>query len=291
MLNEFVLAIETRLDEVLPSQSDYSKDLVEGMRYAVLNGGKRLRGSLVCATAYTISQSYDDALDTACAIECMHAYSLVHDDLPVMDDADLRRGKPSCHKVFGPAMATLVGDALQPFALNLILSCDALPVAKRLSIARSLGEAVGYAGMVGGQAKDIRLAEDLDLNLEGLRHLHRGKTGALFVSAVEMGRIVGESTPDQDRKERLLRFSEQLGEAFQVVDDLLDSHGSASETGKPVGQDARLGKQTFPAFLGEDGTKLHAERLLDNAMGELATLGFDDSPLAEVARLCVERVS
>lgn len=291
MLGEFVQAIESRLEEVLPVQSDYSQDLVDGMRYAVLGGGKRLRGSLVCATTHTLSNSYEKAIDTACAIECMHAYSLVHDDLPVMDDADVRRGKPSCHKTFGPAMATLIGDALQPFALNLILNCDALPDRKKVLLAQSLAAAAGADGMVGGQAWDLRVAAESNLNLAALRNLHQAKTGALFVSAVEMGRILGESSQDESQAAGLRSFAAQLGEAFQVVDDWLDCVGSAAEIGKPRGQDASLGKETFPSFLGAEGTKQYAQKLLGSALHELDELGFAESPLAMVAKQCVNRIS
>ena len=291
MLGEFVQAIENRLTAVLPSKSNYSQSLVEGMRYAVLGGGKRLRGSLVCATAYTLRNSYEEAIDSACAIECMHAYSLVHDDLPVMDDADMRRGKPSCHMVFGPAMATLIGDALQPFALNLILNCESLSAEKKVAVTRTLATAAGYTGMVGGQARDIEISGESKLKLADIRELHQAKTGALFVAAVEMGRLIGDSTERECSADGLRRFAAHLGEAFQAVDDWLDCVGSTAEMGKPRGQDANLAKETFPAFLGEEGTKAYAEKLLASAMDELDALGFGRSPLAEIAGQCIHRMS
>ena len=291
LLDEFVAAIETRLDILLPNASEHSKELVEGMRYAVLNGGKRLRGSLVCATSYTLSGSYERALNSACALECMHAYSLVHDDLPVMDDADLRRGQPSCHKVFGPAMATLVGDALQPLAFNLVLNCDEIPGEKRLEIAKVLSHAAGWQGMVGGQAWDIQLTTNTTLSVEELRRLHAAKTGEFFLAAVEIGRIIGEERQDQKVIAGLRRFGEYLGEAFQVVDDVLDCSQSSDITGKPIGQDARLGKQTFPVLLGMDEATSYAHDLLRNALGELEQLHFPDSVLADVAKRCVERIN
>ena len=291
MLEEFVGAIEARLENVLPSNSEHSQALVEGMRYAVLNGGKRLRGSLVCATSYSLSGSYERALDSACALECLHAYSLVHDDLPVMDDADLRRGKPSCHKVFGPAMATLVGDALQPLAFNLIADCDAILGEKRLEITKVLSRAAGWKGMVGGQAWDIKLTPDDTLSVEELRRLHAAKTGEFFVAAVDIGRIIGDERLDEQVSTGLHRFGVYLGEAFQVVDDVLDCSQTSDITGKPVNQDSRLGKQTFPVLLGINEATAYAHELLEKALGELAKLGFRDSVLADVAKRCVDRIS
>ena len=291
LLDEFVIAIEQRLEVILPSASEHSQDLVDGMRYAVLNGGKRLRGSLVCATSHTLSRSYEHALDSACALECLHAYSLVHDDLPVMDDAEIRRGKPSCHKVFGPAMATLVGDALQPFAFNLILNCDALSGEKRVEIARVLSRAGGWQGMVGGQAWDIQLSENNELSVEQLRRLHAAKTGAFFVAAIDIGRIISAERQDGQVGASLRRFGEFLGEAFQVVDDVLDCSQPSDITGKPIGQDVRLGKQTFPALLGLKQATAYAHDLLEKALAELEQIGFSHSVLADVARRCVERIS
>ena len=291
MIEEFVKAIETRLGALLPAGSEHAQDLVDGMRYAVLNGGKRLRGSLVCATSYTLSGSYESALDSACALECMHAYSLVHDDLPVMDDAELRRGQPSCHKVFGPAMATLVGDALQPLAFTLVLESKDVPSEKRLEIAQILSHAAGWHGMVGGQAWDIQLTPEDTLSVEELRRLHAAKTGEFFVAAVDIGRIIGDERQDKEVSRGLHRFGLHLGEAFQVVDDVIDCSQTSDVTGKPIGQDSRLGKQTFPVLLGIDEATAYARELLEKALGELAELGFADSILAEVAKRCVDRIS
>ena len=291
LLDIFVTSIESRLDDILPNASEHSQDLVDGMRYAVLNGGKRLRGSLVCATTHTLSGSYDNALDSACALECIHAYSLVHDDLPVMDDADIRRGKPSCHKVFGPAMATLIGDALQPLAFNVILECADIPREKRLEVANVLSRSAGWRGMVGGQAWDIQLTAQSELRVEELRRLHAAKTGEFFVAAVDIGRIIGEEHRDDQISAGMRRFGEYLGEAFQVVDDVIDCSESSDVTGKPIGQDERLGKQTFPVLLGISQATAYAHELLGKAMNELNQLGFADSVLADVAKRCIERIS
>ncbi|MCY3859126.1 MAG: polyprenyl synthetase family protein [Gammaproteobacteria bacterium] len=291
LLDEFVTAIESRLDAILPTESGHSQALVDGMRYAVLNGGKRLRGSLVCAATHTLSDSYENALDCACALECMHAYSLVHDDLPVMDDADTRRGQPSCHRVFGPAMATLIGDALQPFSFNVILDCEDIPREKRLEIAKVVSRAAGWHGMVGGQAWDIRLTKYSELRLEELRRLHAAKTGEFFVAAVDIGRIIGEENQDDQLAVGMRRFGTYLGEAFQVVDDVIDCSQPSDVTGKPIGQDERLGKQTFPVLLGIDQATAYAHELLGKALDELKQLGLTDSVLADVAKRCVERIN
>ena len=291
LFDEIVQAIETRLDVVLPSESTLSQELVDAMRYAVLGGGKRLRGALVCATTYTLAGEYNEAaLNCACALECMHAYSLVHDDLPVMDDADLRRGRPSCHKVYGPAMATLVGDALQPLAFNLVLECDALSARQHVGIAQMLANAAGWRGMVAGQAWDIQITPNSELQIKDLRRLHAAKTGAFFHAAVAIGCVIGAPNPNSDQCVSLKRFATLLGEAFQVVDDILDYTQSSAVTGKPERQDERLGKQTFPALMGLEEATTYANELLHSALRKLTGVGCGDSPLAELAERCVHRL-
>ncbi len=290
LLAELVQAIEARLETLLPRSSTLSQELVDAMRYAVLQGGKRLRGSFVCATAYTLSGSYKRALDSACALECAHAYSLVHDDLPVMDDADWRRGKPSCHKVYGPGMATLVGDALQPFAFHIVLTCDALSESQSLAIGRVLSHALGWEGMVGGQAWDVGLTANSDLSLDELRCLHAAKSGELFSAAIQIGLIVGDPNVSAEASAGLGRFAARLGEAFQVIDDVLDQSQPCAVTGKPQGQDERLGKRTFPVIMGTDDATKYAHTLLEDALAELTILGYQASPLAELAKNCVERI-
>ena len=277
LLDEFVSSIDQHLAKVLPQTSIHSQDLVDGMRYAVLDGGKRLRGSLVCATTHALTGSYAQALDCASALECMHAYSLVHDDLPVMDDADLRRGKPSCHRVYGPAMATLIGDALQPLAFSLILESEAITKEKRVEIARIVARAAGWHGMVGGQAFDIQLDANTDLDVEQLRRLHRAKTGEFFVAAVEIGCVVGAESPEPQLAASLRRFGSHLGEAFQVVDDVLDANQSSDVTGKPQGQDQRLGKQTFPVLLGAEKASSVRAGIVNERVKRAGIVGLRDS--------------
>ena len=289
-LTAIIAAIEERLEYLLPTKSEHSQELVDAMRYATLGGGKRLRGTLVCATASSLSGDYTRALDAACALECLHAYSLVHDDLPVMDDAALRRGKPSCHAVFGPALATLVGDALQPLAFSLVLDCPELTSNQRLAISQTLAHASGWRGMVGGQAWDIETSQADALKIESLRRLHAAKTGEFFVAAIEIGRLIARPDGDTGEREVLERFSRKLGEAFQVVDDLLDTTESTAQLGKPSGQDARHDKPTFPVLLGSAEATTYAQTLLHNAFSDLEDIELGNSLLAAVAERCVNRL-
>ena len=285
-----MLDIESQLDNCMPSSLDYAQELVDGMRYSVLGGGKRLRGQLVCATTHALIGDFTPALPSACAIECMHAYSLVHDDLPVMDNAEWRRGKPSCHAVFGEAIATLVGDALQPLAFSLILEAETFSERQRLSLCQELAHAIGWRGMVGGQAWDISLTNGPAMTIEQLERLHQAKTGAVFSAAVSMGRISSGLLESDDLEVRLERFARNLGLAFQVVDDVIDCSQPPEVTGKPSGQDVSQGKQTYPALIGLEGSKQLANDLLENAVQELRSVDLEDSLLAHVARNCVERI-
>ena len=290
LLQEIVDKVESRLDENLPATSEHSQDLVEAMRYAVLGNGKRLRGMLVCATTYALVGQYEQSLNSASALECMHAYSLVHDDLPVMDDADFRRGKLSCHKVYGAGMATLVGDALQPLAFAMVLEDENLNHVQRLEIAQELAQAVSWYGMVGGQAWDIAITPEQPLTLEGLKKLHGAKTGAMFNGAVLIGGLAAGEALTPERRVGLASFSENLGLAFQVVDDILDHTQSEQVTGKPANQDIAMGKQTFPVILGLDQSIQYANELLTVATEELEKLELADSPLADVAERCINRI-
>ena len=289
LLTEVVDAIEARLETVLPATSTLSERLIEGLRYSVLGGGKRIRGSLVCATSHALTGGYETSLDSACALECLHAYSLVHDDLPSMDDADLRRGKPSCHRVFGEGMATLVGDALQPFAFELLARSFADRPAAGLEVVRLAAAAVGHQGMVGGQAWDIALGPSSTLNTEELAGLHRAKTGELFRIAVLIGYFCAGFEDDRVRQ-GLASFARLIGEAFQVVDDVLDVTESTNKLGKPAQSDVAHGKRTLPVLIGVDASRARALELLDQAVSELATLNLERSLLAEIAKRSVERV-
>ena len=283
--------IENRLNQVLPDESNLSLSLVEAMRYSVLNGGKRLRGLLVCATAHAFSGRIAQSVDCAAAIEIMHAYSLVHDDLPSMDDAETRRGKPSCHVVYGDDIATLVGDALQALTFEIIVNSDSLGTEAKVVLVEQLARASGYLGMVGGQAWDVSLAKGQVLSVDEVRRLQGGKTGALFVAAVEMGYCSSGETQSAQVLSSLRQFATMLGEGFQVVDDLLDLTQSEETTGKPTQRDASQGKCTLPEILGIDEARRYAEKLLEGALAMLNELRIGEAPLAVIARQCVERIS
>jgi farnesyl diphosphate synthase len=281
--------IEDALAARLPSSSDLSPELVSAMRYAVLSGGKRLRPLLVCATAESLTGDPEvarAAIEPACAIELVHAYSLIHDDLPAMDDDNLRHGKPTCHVAFGEATAILAGDALQALAFETLLGAGALPADTRLRMAQTLAASCGWKGMVGGQAQDVA-ATGAPLGLEQLERMHGAKSGALLAAAVQLGALAAGA--DADRLASLARFGSDIGLAFQIVDDVLDATGSTQTLGKTAGSDARAGKSTYPALLGIDASRDRAGALLAAAHQALAQLGLSRSVLAEVATALVDR--
>ena len=260
--------------------------LGEAMRYAVLDGGKRLRPLLVLATAEAVGGASNgpSALNAACAIELIHAYSLVHDDMPCMDNDVLRRGKPTVHVQFGEAQALLAGDALQTLAFEMLTPQDAsVSAAEQAACVGLLARASGYQGMAGGQAIDLasvgqRLTEDQ------LRQMHRLKTGALLLCSVQMGAacVPGVSAPVQ---EALTRFGEALGLAFQVVDDVLDVTADSATLGKTAGKDEAADKPTYVALMGLDAAKAYADSLAAQAMQALADTGLPEARLAALRAL------
>ncbi len=253
------------------------------VRYSLLLGGKRLRPILTLAAAEAVGADAERALPFACAIEMIHSYSLVHDDLPAMDDDDLRRGRPTTHKAFGEGSAILAGDALLTDAFTVAIEggrAAGLSPAVVLDIVAELARAAGSEGMVGGQALDLR-AEKQPVKLRGLETIHRGKTGALLRAAVRMGARAGGARPAQ--LAALTEYAESIGLAFQIVDDLLDAEGSEAQTGKRVGRDADRGKATFPALLGSDGSRRRAAALLTTANAALERFGAAAEPLRAIA--------
>ena len=266
--------------------ADSPAQLGEAMRYAVLDGGKRLRPMLVLATAEAVGDATQSAaaLNAACAIELIHAYSLVHDDMPCMDNDVLRRGKPTVHVQFGEAQALLAGDALQTLAFEFLTPQDAsVPAAVQAACVGLLARASGYQGMAGGQAIDLasvgqRLTEDQ------LRQMHRLKTGALLLCSVQMGAacVPGVPTPVQAA---LQRFGEALGLAFQVVDDVLDVTADSATLGKTAGKDEAADKPTYVALMGLDAAKAYADALASEAMQALADTGLPDDRLAALRAL------
>ena len=259
------------------------------MRYACLNGGKRLRASLVYATGESLGATLDTLDAPASALECLHAYSLVHDDLPAMDNDDLRRGQPSCHKAYDGATALLVGDALQSLAFEILAGDERLPVtsARRLQMIVQLAQAAGSHGMAGGQAMDLA-AVGKHLTHAELEAMHRRKTGALIRAAVRLGALTHEAT-DGATLARLDEFGRCLGMAFQITDDILDVEADTATLGKPQGSDVAREKPTYPALLGMYEAKAEAQRYHQQALASLSGLGDNASLLVEIADYIIER--
>jgi geranylgeranyl pyrophosphate synthase len=287
-LRELKRTVEDALDHYLPAQSPIAQELVEAMRYATLSGGKRLRPMLVCAACTGVGGPLEDALAPACAVEFIHAYSLVHDDLPAMDDDAVRHGLPSNHVRFGEATAILAGDALQALAFQTLAEAPNLPGEARLRAMALLAEAAGWRGMVGGQSFDLA-AEDQALPLEHLEALHAAKTGALIRAAVQIGAVVGDARLDDERFVLLGEFAARIGHAFQVIDDVLDVTATTDALGKPAGSDEAANKSTYPKLMGVDAARQRAQRLLDEGLRFLNRAGLGDSLLAELAHLSVKR--
>jgi len=277
--------IESQLDASLPSPSDAPRGLHQAMRYAVLGGGKRMRPLLVYASGRVFGAD-ENALDApAMAVELIHAYSLVHDDLPAMDDDALRRGRPTTHIAFDEATAILAGDALQTRAFGLIADAP-LPASLRVACLQTLTHASGAAGMCGGQALDID-ATGHQQPLQDLERMHALKTGALIRAAVRMGALCGQA-PAADLA-TLDTVASALGLAFQVRDDILDVEASSEQLGKTAGKDEAQAKSTFPALLGMDGAKAHLRTLSAQMFDGLAGYGEPADALRALATLAVER--
>lgn len=286
-LTRIAAEIDSLFDALLPVPDDGRADLVRAMRHAAIGGGKRLRPLLLVATAEMYGADHAQALRAGAAIEAIHAYSLVHDDLPCMDDDAMRHGKPTVHKAFGEAAAVLAGDALQSFAFE-VLSDPATsgdPFV-RAELVRVLATASGAGGMAGGQMMDIA-GEGQALDLPAITRLQQLKTGALLAAAVEMGAVLAR-VPVEARAP-LKGYARDIGLAFQIADDLLDHGGDPAKLGKAVGKDAAQGKQTFVAVVGEARAREQAQMLVDQAIALLASHGQEAELLRAIARYTVER--
>lgn len=275
--------VDTQLNELLSLHSAADTRLQEALEYSLLNGGKRLRPLLVYATGQALGANWKVGDRPAMAVELIHAYSLVHDDLPAMDDDDLRRGRPTCHKAYGEATAILVGDALQTLAFQVLV--DAEPEVALPMIA-ALTQASGGQGMVGGQMLDLQ-AERRQLSVDELQRLHSHKTGALIRCAVRLGGLSAQA--DEPTLQGLDVYASALGLAFQVQDDLLDIKGDAATLGKNIGADALHGKVTYPSLLGLHGAEQKARDLIQQAKSSLESLPGDWSVLLELADWCIQR--
>jgi len=279
--------IDGVLQNLLPEPSGPERRLAEAMRYAVLAPGKRFRPVLSLATAELFAVPRRSALRVAVAVELAHAYSLVHDDLPCMDDDEMRRGQPTLHKKYDEATAVLAGDALLPLAFEIIAHPETHPDAEvRLELMRALAEAAGPRGMVGGQMIDL-LVEHKPADIGTITRMQQLKTGALIAFACEAGAVLGRA-PNTARQ-ALRAYARDLGLAFQIVDDLLDVEGSEEATGKRVGKDAGLGKATFVALLGVDRARTQATMLADQALAHLDIFAERAAFLRRLARFVVQR--
>ncbi len=287
-LERSATSVGRRLDELLDESraADLTR-LTEAMRYAVLGTGKRLRPFLLIQSARLFGGNEASALDAACALECLHCYSLVHDDLPAMDDDALRRGRPTLHVAFGEATAILAGDALLTLAFEILSgkSVDADP-AIRAELVHSLAKAAGWHGMASGQALDLA-AEGQTLSASDVSRMQSLKTGALFDFAAQAGAILGRA--DAGAKKALAAYATALGQAFQLADDLLDAEGDAQTLGKAVGKDETRGKATLVALLGIEDARAHLAGLVAEAETALAPFGAKATTLIETARFIAER--
>ena len=288
---KFAHAIETVLESHLNRSSDIAPHLVEAMRYMALGGGKRLRPAIVCGTCVALGGSMEAALDPAAAVEYLHTYSLILDDLPAMDDDDLRRGRPSCHAAFDEATAILAGDAMQALAFEVLAAAGLVPPATRVRMMQLLASAVGCEGMVGGQALDIVATGGEILRIDRIVQMHAAKTGALFRASVQLGGLAAEPNIDEVRFQALTAFGESMGSAFQIVDDILDVTQSSETLGKNAGSDEEQGKNTVPAAVGLNRARAMATEAHERALSHLASLGLSDGPLRELADEAVNRVS
>lgn len=280
---------ESALDHWLPPSAATPQELHQAMRYAALAGGKYIRPLLVYATGRACGTEVERLDGPACAVELIHAYSLVHDDLPAMDDDHLRRGKATCHVAFGEAVAILAGDALQALAFHILTRDPRLAVSdhRRLKMIDTLSLASSSLGMAGGQAIDLA-AVGKDLTLDELENMHLRKTGALIRAAVLLGALSAESTGEHTLQ-RLGNYARCIGLAFQIRDDILDVEGDTTTLGKTQGADRDNGKPTYPALLGMDGAKDKAEALHEQALGHLKSFGPEADTLRDISEYIVRR--
>jgi geranylgeranyl diphosphate synthase type II len=284
--NERRQLVENHLTEELNVESALDKTLCESMRYSLMAGGKRLRPILLMAAADAVGAKGTDYLESACAIEMIHTYSLIHDDLPAMDDDDYRRGKLTNHKVYGAGMATLAGDALLTLAFEVMLRQSGATPETILQVVREMSVAAGPDGMVGGQALDLE-SEDKRISMETLRRMHMGKTGALFRAAIRSGAILGGASAIE--LSALTEYADNFGLAFQITDDVLDVTGDEAVIGKPVGSDEKNHKSTYVTLTSLEKAKALAKETVGDAVKALEPFGPEADFLRELVRYLVDR--
>lgn len=281
--------IDEALTQYLPPETEYPQTIHEAMRYSVFAGGKRLRPILVIAAAEVVGGRAEKVLPTACAIELIHTFSLIHDDLPAIDNDDYRRGKLTCHKVFGEDMAILAGDGLLTHAFQLLaqnseiktINKEAMPL-----VIKEVAAAIGTLGLIGGEVIDIQ-SEGKEIDLPRLEYIHSHKTGALIAISLKVGAMLVDAP--QEEIEALFQYGKLIGLAFQIVDDILNVEGDEVQLGKPVGSDLRQKKATYPALLGIEESRQKARRLVEEAKKELEIFGEKGEILRLLADFVVER--
>ncbi len=289
LISHYRAHVEQALEQRLPGADIHPCQLHQAMRYAVLGGGKRIRPILVYATGKAVGMEPAILDGPACAVEFIHAFSLIHDDLPAMDNDELRHGKPTCHKAFGEAIALLAGDALQALAFHVLAQDPTMTQqpALRLRLVATLAQAAGSRGMAGGQAIDLA-AVGKELTLAELENMHIHKTGALLRASVLMGALSQEALPVASLQQ-LDHYGKCIGLAFQIRDDILNVIADTRTLGKTQGADALLNKPTYPALLGLDGARNHARTLVDEALASLQAFGPEAEVLRWIAGYIVER--
>jgi geranylgeranyl diphosphate synthase type II len=282
--------IDEALERYLPTEDNYPPLIFKAVRYSVFAGGKRLRPILCMASADAVGGNGESILPVACALELIHTYSLIHDDLPALDDDDYRRGRLTSHKVFGEDMAILAGDALLTEAFCLMSEQPLMEIkpANLLSVIHNVAEAAGYFGMVGGQVVDVQ-SEGKEVEREVLNYIHTRKTGAMITVAVKTGALL--SNADEVELNALISYGRHVGLAFQIADDILNVEGDKILLGKGTGSDAKRGKITYPALMGLDASRTKAAELVESALAAIQNFDHRAEPLRMIARYIVERRS
>jgi len=278
--------VDSALEEILGSAEDTDTTLSSTIGYAIFPGGKRIRPILTLAAAEAVGSVDKNIVRPACAVELVHCYSLVHDDLPAMDNDDVRRGKPTVHKIAGEGVAILVGDALLTLAFEVIAETEGVPPQTRIQLIKELARASGKGGMIAGQVADLE-SEGKQIDADTLRYIHRHKTAALIIAALRIGVIAGQCAPDQ--LAAITGYGEALGLLFQIVDDILDVTGDGRQLGKQIGADQKHHKATYPAIMGLDQSRQIAQQLARDAETAIAAFDHKAEPLRKIISLVLNR--
>ena len=288
LLNDKIKCIETLLNDYMPKEQGYQKTIMEAMNYSLKAGGKRLRPILTIESCKIIGGQEKDAIPFAMAVEMIHTYSLIHDDLPALDNDDLRRGKPTNHKVFGDAMATLAGDALLNYAFEVMLSSSIGKdnPEKYLKAINEIAHYAGIYGMIGGQVVDIQ-SENKIINKDTLDFIHLNKTAAMIVGCMRAGAIIGGA--NNDELEKITKYARNIGLSFQIIDDILDIVGDEEKLGKPIGSDIENHKSTYPSLLGLEESRKIAKDLIDDAKASIKDLSSQIEFLNGLADYIISR--